>query len=163
MSAAQPRTFTLNGLHILAAFLAFFGIIIAVNLTMARFAVTYWTGLVVKNSYVASQEFNDKIAAHDEILAHGWVETVSVAEGKLNWTLRDKSGKPVAADQLVVRFNRPIGENGDAEQIATRLPDGTFAPLAFPASGRWIVTIKARIPGVAGLESVHRFNLASGA
>ncbi len=36
---------------------AFFGVIIAVNVTMATIAIASWTGLVVQNSYVASQEF----------------------------------------------------------------------------------------------------------
>ena len=53
-----PKEFT--GRHMLAIMLAFFGTIIAVNLVMAIFASRSWTGLVVKNSYVASQEFNEK-------------------------------------------------------------------------------------------------------
>ena len=43
--------------------LAFFGVIIAVNVVMATLASTSWTGLVVENSYVASQEFNRKADA----------------------------------------------------------------------------------------------------
>ncbi len=55
----QPKPFT--GRHMLFAMLAFFGVIIAVNLTMAVFATKSWTGLVVKNSYVASQAFNREL------------------------------------------------------------------------------------------------------
>jgi nitrogen fixation protein FixH len=42
----------------LFSMVAFFGVIITVNMIMARFAVTTWSGLVVPNTYVASQQFN---------------------------------------------------------------------------------------------------------
>jgi nitrogen fixation protein FixH len=57
----QSREFT--GRHMLMIMLAFFGVIITVNVVMARFAMTSWTGLVVENSYVASQQFNEKMMA----------------------------------------------------------------------------------------------------
>ena len=48
-------TFRFTGFHMLACMIVFFGVIVAVNLTMATLASQSWTGLVVKNSYVASQ------------------------------------------------------------------------------------------------------------
>ena len=51
----------LKGKHVLTGFLLFFGVIIAVNFTMARLASTTWTRLVVKNSYVASQKFKSEL------------------------------------------------------------------------------------------------------
>ena len=61
----KPAEFT--GRHMLAIMLAFFGVIIAVNLVMATLASKSWTGLVVKNTYVASQQFNRKapVFAHE--------------------------------------------------------------------------------------------------
>ena len=47
-----------TGRHMAIIMVAFFGVIIAVNLTMATLASRSWTGLVVKNSYVESQKFN---------------------------------------------------------------------------------------------------------
>jgi nitrogen fixation protein FixH len=65
----QPTEFT--GKHMLATMVAFFGVIITVNLIMARFAVTTWSGLVVPNTYVASQQFNAKAAEARAIDAIG--------------------------------------------------------------------------------------------
>ncbi|HLA02420.1 MAG TPA: FixH family protein, partial [Aestuariivirga sp.] len=45
------RTFT--GWHMAAITISFFAVIIAVNLTLAVFASSSWSGLVVANSYVA--------------------------------------------------------------------------------------------------------------
>ena len=44
------KQFRFTGYHMLAIMVAFFGVVIAVNLTMATFASRSWTGLVVENS-----------------------------------------------------------------------------------------------------------------
>jgi nitrogen fixation protein FixH len=41
-----------------AIMVAFFAVVIAVNVYMARLASSTFTGVVVENSYVASQHFN---------------------------------------------------------------------------------------------------------
>ena len=56
--AGKPFT----GWHMVVALGLFFGTIITVNLAMAYYANSTWSGLVVKNTYVASQEFNGKVA-----------------------------------------------------------------------------------------------------
>ncbi len=60
MSVKTKTSGAFTGWHMLGIMVAFFGVIIAVNITMAYKAVSSWSGLVVKNTYVASQEFNDK-------------------------------------------------------------------------------------------------------
>lgn len=60
MSANTQKSRAFTGRHMLATILTFFGVVIAVNLTMATLASTSWTGLVVENTYVASQQFNRK-------------------------------------------------------------------------------------------------------
>ena len=51
-----------TGRHMLAVVFAFFAAIIAVNLVMAFLATGTFPGLVVKNSYVASQGYNQRLA-----------------------------------------------------------------------------------------------------
>ncbi|WP_370272721.1 FixH family protein, partial [Pseudooceanicola nitratireducens] len=69
MTHADDTGFRLKGWHVLAGFTAAFGIIITVNLVMATQAIRTFPGLEVKNSYVASQEFDDRRA---EQQALGW-------------------------------------------------------------------------------------------
>ena len=52
----KPGAFT--GRHMTAILVAFFAVVIAVNFTMARFAMSTFGGKVVENSYVASQHYN---------------------------------------------------------------------------------------------------------
>jgi nitrogen fixation protein FixH len=163
MRRTENAPFTLTGLHMIAMFVAFFAVVIGVNLVMARAAVVNWTGLVVKNSYVASQEFNDKIKAHDVIAARGWRESAAAANGALVWAIVDAEGKPVQARKLTIKFTRPIGEKDDATVIAGPNAAGLFDPVPFPAAGRWVATIRAEIDGVEDFESIHRFDVRKGA
>ena len=58
-----------TGRHMLAVVFAFFGTIITVNLVMAFLATGTFPGLVVKNSYIASQHYNERLAetrAHEQ-------------------------------------------------------------------------------------------------
>jgi len=57
----------IKGYHVLAIFVFGFGIIIAVNLTLAFNAVRTFPGLEVKNSYVASQSFEVNRAAQNAL------------------------------------------------------------------------------------------------
>ncbi|TIV43240.1 MAG: cytochrome oxidase, partial [Mesorhizobium sp.] len=89
----KPREFT--GRHMLVIILAFFGVVIAVNLTMATLASTSWTGLVVENTYVASQQFNKKAEEGRAQAALGWTGKLTIAWGEVRYGLADVAGKPV--------------------------------------------------------------------
>ncbi len=58
---AQTTGRPLTGWHVLAMFVAGFGIIIGVNLTLAFKAVSTFPGLEVPNSYVASQRLASEL------------------------------------------------------------------------------------------------------
>ena len=69
------RPFT--GKHMAAIMIAFFGVVIAVNVLMARLATSTFGGLVVENSYVASQKFNRWLGEARSEKALGWKATVT--------------------------------------------------------------------------------------
>src|SRR5690606_31679205 len=62
MNSTPRKGFVFTGWHMFGAMVLFFGVIISVNLYMAWQATHTWSGLVVKNTYIASQEFNGKVA-----------------------------------------------------------------------------------------------------
>ena len=61
-----------TGWHMTAILLGFFGVIVAVNFTMATLATRTFGGVVVENSYVASQEYNDWLKAARAQAKLGW-------------------------------------------------------------------------------------------
>lgn len=75
-----------------ALILAFFAMIIIVNLTMAVFASRNWTGFVVKNSYAASQEIQSR-GGRGQGTGLGSSSHLAIANGEIGNSLRDRNGK----------------------------------------------------------------------
>lgn len=146
----RGREFT--GRHMLAVMIAFFGVIIAVNLTMAGFARTSWSGLVVKNSYVAGQEFNRKAEEGRAQAALGFTPAFSITDGVLRFALADAAGQPVRLESGVATLHRPVGDADDTQAALTAGSDGGLEAALGVADGAWIVEVRATAAAEAGLE-----------
>ena len=145
----RPQPFT--GRHMFLTMLAFFGVIIAVNVTMAWFANASWTGLVVENSYVASQQFNAKMAATRTQDALGWQGHFSVDAGTIGYTISDANGAQIALNSVSVTFRRPVDDREDRTIALARQGDG-YRAAADVTDGVWLVEIDAD----AGLPALYR-------
>lgn len=126
----------LKGFHVLLIALGFFGIIIAANLTMLFAATGSFPGLVVKNSYVASQKWNDRTAAQTAL---GWQVGVVYADGVVTVALT-ADGAPVTDADLVVTIGRPSRDDEDQVLKARAVANG-YAVDADLAPGRWRVEV----------------------
>lgn len=128
---------TITGWHVLAGMIAFFGVVVGVNLWLAVSASRTWTGLVVANSYVASQEFNGKERLAREQAALGWHAVLTYRPGRLALDLRDGSGRPVPLGQVSVDLTRPLGDREDRTVTLLPAADGSyFADIELP-HGVW--------------------------
>ncbi|MBO6716702.1 MAG: FixH family protein [Rhizobiaceae bacterium] len=148
--ARQSGTFT--GRHMLFVMLAFFGTIIAVNMTMAMFATGSWTGLVVKNSYVASQHFNENAAAARAQAALGWTERLEIANGQLRFSLEDAEGAAIVSQSATAVIYRPVSGQDDMTVVLRPVGDGAVAVAVDLGDGGWIVEIAAD----AGIDRPYR-------
>ena len=122
--------------------LAFFGVIIAVNLTMAAFATRSWTGLVVKNSYVASQAFNRELEQAKVQAARGWTGDITYREGAVVLSLTDKAGRPVVLDTSIVRIGRPAFEQEDHRVVMVHQGNGIYHAEDKLQLGIWQVSVR---------------------
>jgi nitrogen fixation protein FixH len=157
----KPREFT--GRHMLAIILAFFGVVIAVNLTMATLANTSWTGLVVENTYVASQQFNKKAEEGRAQAALGWTGNLTIAWGEVRYGLTDATGKPVPLHGVQVLFRHPAYEKED-ESVTLALASGQdFAAQYMPRDGVWIIEIDADAGLARPYRDVRRIMISNGA
>lgn len=136
-----PRQFT--GGHMIAAMLAFFGVIISVNLLMATFATKSWTGLVVKNSYVASQTFNESAEAFRRQEALGWHGEFAFQNDAISYRLIARDGTEVTAQTVALTFRRPAHETEDHSVMLTRFGDGDFRADHPLGDGAWVVEVAA--------------------
>lgn len=134
-----PREFT--GRHAAAMLVGFFGVIVVVNLIMASYAVSTFGGVVVENSYVASQHFNRWLEEARRSEELGWKPAVSrLPDGSLAVAL---AGAP-ADVRLVGTAHHPLGRLPDV--ALTFVPDGTggFRTSQPLPAGRWIIRLEGR-------------------
>lgn len=133
--ALSGREFT--GWHMLALMIAFFGVIIGVNVFLAVSASRTWTGLVVENSYVASQQFNEKERLAKEQAALGWHASLTYRPGRLQLDIRDKAGQPVDLGTVSVALSRPLGDREDRTVLLSLGNQGAyFIDINLP-KGAW--------------------------
>lgn len=95
----QTSGFTFTGWHMLGVMLLFFGTVITVNMVMAWNAVNSWSGLVVPNTYVASQQFNAKAEAAKARAATGIKGKLIVDEKTVRYEVFHPDTGPVDTDK----------------------------------------------------------------
>ncbi|MGZ9810167.1 FixH family protein [Pseudoroseicyclus sp. H15] len=130
---------TLNGRHVALMFVGGFGIIIAVNVSLAVNAVRTFPGLEVANSYVASQLFDDKRAAQEAL---GWEVGASYENGILALDITDATGLRAPAQDLTLHVGRPTEERDD---VPAPLDANWTVPLDL-APGLWRLDVAANAP-----------------
>jgi nitrogen fixation protein FixH len=154
---AQGKEFT--GRHMLLLAVTFFGVIIAVNVGMSILAYRSWTGLVVENSYVASQEFETKRIAHEKQVAAGWQSTLTIDDATVKLEVVDATGKQVDLGTVSLLVSRPVGGHDDQTVTLERMADGYAATLLL-APGIWDAAIDAPETNLGPFELYERFKVS---
>lgn len=115
-----------------------FGIVTVVNFYMASLAVGGFHGIVVENSYVASQKFNSWLEDAEKSRALGWE-----AQAR-----RDAAGHVIVATEnvptdakLSAELRRPLGAREFARLEFVSLPDGKYRSLQPVVPGRWTMRL----------------------
>jgi nitrogen fixation protein FixH len=129
----------ITGKHVFLIFFSAFAVIIGVNLVLAYSAVKTFPGLEVKNSYVASQTFNDRKAAQEAL---GWEISARHKAGILTLGITDPQGAPVEVADLKATVGRATHVQDDVT------PDFRFDGSAYVApvdlgDGNWNIRMIA--------------------
>lgn len=128
-----------TGRHITVILVAFFAVVIGVNIAMARFAVGTFGGIVVENSYVASQNFNRWLDEARREDALGWRATVSrTPDGHL---AVDLDGAP-ASVTLQGEARHPLGRAPDRALAFITEGKGRFLSSKTLPPGRWTIRLE---------------------
>lgn len=119
-----------------------FAVIIAVNVFMATQAVRTFPGLEVKNSYVASQQFDSRRAAQEAL---GW-RVGSDYDGRvLTLRVTDAEGRAVDLDDLSVLIGRTTEARDDIRPEFTGSRGAYSAPVQLMV-GKWMMRVEATAP-----------------
>lgn len=130
----------LTGRKVLLMFVAFFGVIIAVNVTMAVQAVKTFPGLEVANSYVASQTFDADRAEQERL---GWTVKPAFSNGVLTLEIRDRQGQPAPVAELAVLLGRTTMAAQD-QRPELIFANGLYSAPVSLAPGAWLIHLEAR-------------------
>lgn len=152
-----------TGWHMLAIVCAFFGVVIVVNLIMAFAATGTFPGLIVKNSYVASQKYNDVLEEARQQSIAGWSVEAGGDAGILALKFAAPAGisagdlelSVIAGRPSTTRYDRPVEmkTDGDAFRSVEALPAGVWE-VDIEASKAGVVVFRERKRVVLGGEGV---------
>ena len=138
----MTKAFT--GRHMAMIMVGFFGVIIAVNFTMARYATSTFGGIVVENSYVASQEFNGWLEEAKKQRALGWdAVTTWRPDNRLAVRL---TGVPAGA-KVSATARHPLGRLPDREIAFVPNGNGRVLSTSELPDGRWLLRLEVTAGG----------------
>lgn len=132
-----------TGKHMIGVLFLFFGTIISVNLTLAWFAQTTWSGLIAKNGYVESIDFKAKQQVMDQQKKLGWKSQLKLSSGHIIFSLKDANGVPLTGFKLNGTVGRPTTEAQDQKLNFREAKKGEYIAEVDLAKGQWQVSIIA--------------------
>lgn len=149
--------FRLTGRHVLIALLAFFGIVIAVNLAFVRLALDSWTGLTDHDSYRTGLSWNRTLERSAAQRSLGWTvgiesrsERIGHADGRrleVTLTLHDRAGRPLTGLALSGGARHPVLEANDRVIGFVEAGGGRYVGTALlPGPADWGLKLVATRP-----------------
>ena len=156
------RTKPLTGGKVLFMLLAFFGVVIGVNMIMMRLAIQTLPGTDVDSAYSASLVYQREIAAAQDQNGRNWKVDARIQRGAdggvtLRVEARDGSGKPVSGLRFQGRFERPTDRRADQTMAFAETGSGIYrsrAPLIAP--GQWDFVLEGDAAGQRMFLSKNR-------
>jgi nitrogen fixation protein FixH len=143
----------LTGRKVLFMLLAFFGVVIGVNMTMMKLAILTLPGTEVDSAYSASLAYESEIvAAHDQN-ARNWKVDAHIQRSPdggatLQVEARDNSGMPMSGLKFQGRFERPTDRRADLPLALAETGIGIYrgsAPMIAP--GQWDLVLEGDAAG----------------
>ena len=152
----------LTGRTVLFLLVAFFGVVIGVNLVMMRFAIQTLPGTEVDSAYSASLAYEREIAAAHDQNARNWQVDAHVERGAdggatLQVEARDNNGRPMTGLKFQGRFERPTDRRADQAVTLAETGIGIYRGSASPiAPGQWDLVLEGDAAGQRMFLSKNR-------
>jgi len=143
----------ITGKHMAIIIVSGFGIVMTVNLLMATLAIRGFGGVIVENSYVASQNFNGWLDAAQRQKALGW--SASVTRSEHGHLLLETSSVPDGSTITAVA-RRPLGRPQTTTLDFFEEPAGRYVATRPLGPGRWIVRLRIVSPDRRSWASEER-------
>ncbi len=142
MSKKTGEVKKFTGYHATIMIVSFFAVVIIVNLVMARFALSTFSGTVVDNSYVASQKYNQWLEQARTQQAHGWTVSPAVRTAdKASIIIIGADGAPLQGATMEAIAEHPIGQSEPFEINFIQAGTGEYQSVQTLPEGRWKLKI----------------------
>jgi nitrogen fixation protein FixH len=147
--ASKPLT----GTKVFLMLVAFFGVVISVNVTMMKLAIATLPGTEVDSPYASGLTYDREISAARDQTARKWqvnahIERRTDGGAVLQVDARDASGQPVTGLKFGGRLERPTDKRAD---LAVELAEGGIGVYrgnaASVAPGQWDLVIEGEAQG----------------
>ena len=119
-----------------------FAIVLAVNFTMATLAARSHPGMVVKNSYIASQHFNEGLEAGRAQKALGWTVTADARGDALIVDATSSLDQPLTGVKATAALSHPLGRGQTRELVLAEVAPGRYDAPHGMQPGQWIAEIR---------------------
>ena len=141
-----PRPLT--GRMVLACFVAFFGLVFAMNAYMIRVALSSFSGVETESAYKAGLSFKNDVAAAQAQDARHWAVEATLQRGgdvtRITVTARDAQARPIPGLVPQVRLAHPTDKRRDVPAEFVEVEPGRFQSLTPLPQGRWDLVIELK-------------------
>ena len=145
MTFAPVRpAFRLNGWHVLAGFVAFFGVTLAVDTYMLVSAYRTYPGEVADTPYEAGLAYDRVLNQEKAQAALGWRMSLGlVGSDVVRLTAIDRVGQALPPLRIEARLERPATEDGRRAIQFLQIAPGVYEAHVGPLAGAWDVKLSA--------------------
>lgn len=143
----------LTGRKVLFMLVAFFGVVISVNMVMMKLAILTLPGTDVDSAYRASLAYENEIAAAHDQNARDWKVDVHIERAPdrgatLEVEARDSEGRPMSGLKFKGRFERPTDRRADQPVTLAETGIGIYrGSAALIAPGQWDLVLEGDAAG----------------
>jgi len=143
LAALHPR-FRLTGWHVLAGFVGFFAVTIAVDAYMMVRAYTSFPGEVATSPYEDGLAYDSTLDQQKAQAALGWRMSIGLYPGGIvRLSALDRGGAPVQLPRIVARIERPATEQGRRDIRFMAISPGAYEAHVGAVTGVWDVKLSA--------------------
>ncbi len=152
----------LTGRKVLVMLVAFFGVVIGVNVTMMKLAIVTLPGTEVDSAYTASLGYEKEIAAAHDQNARNWQVDAHIQRGAdggatLQVEAHDNSGRPMTGLKFQGRLERPTDKRADLPVELAEIGIGVYrGSAAQVAPGQWDLVLEGDAAGQRMFLSKNR-------
>jgi nitrogen fixation protein FixH len=148
----------LTGRSVFVMLIAFFGLVMIVNVVMIDAAISTFGGVDTPSSYQAGLNFKKEEAEANAQRALGWevdghFSPAGSGLSTLTVKIVDKTGEPVSDVDVAARLEHPVDVRRDVVFAMNPMGHGTYAAAAQVAAGQWRLDIDVTRDGVRMFRS----------